>query len=211
MKILSVSDRVLHSLYNHTIKQRYPDVDLVLGCGDLPFYYLEYITTKLTVPLFYVLGNHDLPREKSAPFGATVKPQAGGCLDVDGRVVSYRGLLVGGLEGSIRYKPEGDYQYTESEMWHKILGMIPRLALNRLRRGRYLDILITHAPPRGIHDQADLCHRGFASFLWFMERFRPLYLIHGHVHTYGPHTSQTTCYETTRVINTYPLHVLDLG
>ena len=32
---------------------------LILACGDLPYYYLEYIVGLLDVPLFYVHGNHD--------------------------------------------------------------------------------------------------------------------------------------------------------
>jgi Icc-related predicted phosphoesterase len=206
MEILSVSDQVLHSVYSPAIKRLYADVDLVLGCGDLPFYYLEYITTLLGVPLFYVLGNHDPPKGYA---NSVAKPRASGCVDIDGRVVAHRGVLIGGLEGSMRYKPEGDYQYTETEMWHKVLKMTPKLLLNKLRWGRCLDILITHAPPLGIHDKSDLCHRGFASFLWLMRHFRPSYLIHGHVHLYGPPRSQTTRYEATTVINTYPVHVLE--
>jgi Icc-related predicted phosphoesterase len=208
MKILTISDRVLPSLYSQAIERLYPDVDLVLSCGDLPFYYLDYIATMLTVPLFYVLGNHDRPKGYAGGF--MVKPQARGGMDVDGQVAACRGVLVGGLEGSMRYKPEGDYQYTETEMWLKVLQMTPRLVLNKLRRGRYLDILITHAPPRGIHDNPDPCHRGFVSFLWFMKRFRPFYLIHGHVHLYGPQRTQVTRYEATTVVNAYPARVLEL-
>jgi Icc-related predicted phosphoesterase len=209
MKILAISDQVQLSLYSEAIERLYPDIDLVLGCGDLPFYYLEYIVTLLSAPLFYVLGNHDPPQRYVE--GMTVGPWANGCVDIDGRVVAYQGMLIGGLEGSMRYKSEGDHQYTEAEMWRKVLQMAPRLYLNRLRWGRFLDILITHAPPRGIHDKPDLCHQGFTSFLWLMRHFRPLYLIHGHVHLYGPRRPQATRYEATTVINAYPVSILELG
>src|SRR5215210_4093008 len=59
MKILAISDEVVEFLYGPQLKEQYADVDLVLGCGDLPFYYLEYIVTVLNVPLYYVPGNHD--------------------------------------------------------------------------------------------------------------------------------------------------------
>ena len=42
MKILAVSDRVMDQIYCTDVRQKYPDVDLVIGCGDLPFYYLEF-------------------------------------------------------------------------------------------------------------------------------------------------------------------------
>ena len=36
MKILALSDRVVERVYSSNIIQNYGDVDLVLGCGDLP-------------------------------------------------------------------------------------------------------------------------------------------------------------------------------
>ena len=119
-----------------------------------------------------------------------------------------QGLLLGGLEGSIRYKPRAPFQYTEGEMSYKVWSMTPALLMNRLLHGRYLDILITHSPPRGIHDGRDLPHRGFNALLGLMARFRPRYLLHGHKHVYGPETC-ITHYLDTEVINVYPFHVIE--
>jgi Icc-related predicted phosphoesterase len=94
-------------------------------------------------------------------------------------------------------------------MWGKILPMVPALLLNRVRCGRYLDVLITHAPPRGIHDGEDLPHRGFESFRWLMDRFRPRYLLHGHKHVYRPEPTRTR-YGSTVVVNVYPFTVIEL-
>ena len=55
----------------------------------------------------------------------------------------------------MRYRPGAPYQYTELEMALKVWGMAQALAMNRLRHGRYLDILISHSPPFGIHDGED--------------------------------------------------------
>jgi hypothetical protein len=41
-----------------------------------------------------------------------------------------------------------------------------------------LDVLITHAPPEGIHDGSG-AHAGFRAFRWLIDRFPPRYLIHG--------------------------------
>ena len=49
MKILAVSDKVDELLYSPAIKHLFADVDLVLGCGDLPFHYLEFLVTMLPV------------------------------------------------------------------------------------------------------------------------------------------------------------------
>jgi Icc-related predicted phosphoesterase len=88
--------------------------------------------------------------------------------------------------------------------------LVPSLIWNRLFYGRYLDILITHAPPQGIHDQPDRCHQGFRAFVTLMERFRPRYLIHGHVHVYSPMETIETVYKDTTVINTYGYRILEI-
>jgi Icc-related predicted phosphoesterase len=209
MKILTVSDKVDEMIYSPALKRLFGDVDLVLGCGDLPHYYLEFIVTILGGPLFYVIGNHgNAVRKGYAPRDEWEYP--GGCENVDGRVVRYQDLLIAGLEGSIRYNQNPDFQYTEREMALKIWGLVPSLLLNRLLYGRYLDILITHAPPYGIHDREDRCHQGFRAFRTFMDRFRPRYLIHGHIHVYGPNETTESVYRQTRVINTYGYRRLEI-
>ena len=205
MKILAVSDHVADAVYNQRIGDRFGDVDLVVSCGDLPYSYLEFIATLLHVPCFYVHGNHDRPEHRAS--GLTLK-EPGGWVNLDGRTVASKGILLGGLEGSIRYKPGVPYQYTESEMAWKVWRMVPTLLMNRLRHGRYLDVLIAHSPPRGIHDGTDLPHRGFASFLTFMDRFSPRYLLHGHKHVYGTEPRRTR-YKETEVINVDPFRVVD--
>jgi Icc-related predicted phosphoesterase len=41
--------------------------------------------------------------------------------------------------------------------------------LNKLKYGRYLDILVTHAAPRGIHDAEDWTHIGIKAFNWLIK------------------------------------------
>jgi len=207
VKILTVSDIVEPRLYQTGISGRYGDVDLVLACGDLPNAYLEFIVTVLNKPLYYVFGNHDRRVIQSEMGPQPIEP--GGCINLDGRAVNYKGLLLAGLEGSMRYKLDGGPQYTDQEMWLRVWALVPRLVWNRLRHGRYLDILVTHAPPYSVHDASDLCHTGFKAFLWLMKRFRPRYLIHGHVHLYGHNTVRQTLYQSTLVINTYGHQILE--
>jgi Icc-related predicted phosphoesterase len=200
VKILALSDHVADVVYSPTVCQRFGDVDLLLSCGDLPYSYLEYAVTMLGVPAYYVHGNHDRPEYTDS--GATLK-KPGGWVNVDGKAVQNQELLIAGFEGSPRYKPDAPFQYTERQMRRKVLRMVPALLVNRVRFGRFLDILITHAPPRGIHDGEDLPHRGFEVFRWFMKRFRPRYLLHGHKHVYRPETTRTR-YRSTIVVNVYP-------
>lgn len=207
MKVLTISDKVIEGLYSEAVKQRFDDVDLVLACGDLPPYYLEFIVTMLNVPLLYVFGNHDQGVHTAS---GQFKQAPMGCTNVDERVLKVKGLLIGGLEGSMRYSRRSSHQYSEQDMRWKALRMAPALWLNRLRHGRFLDILITHAPPYGIHDGSDLCHTGFKTFLRMMDAYRPRYLIHGHVHVYSPHTVIRTTYHNTQVVNTYGYQVIEV-
>ena len=205
LRILAVSDQVVQSIYNPCIRERFGNVDMVLSCGDLPYSYLEYIVSMLDVPCFYVHGNHDRPEYMSSGYTLT---RPGGWINLDERTATVNGLIVGGLEGSMRYRPRAPFQYSEQEMARKVLRLTPALLLNRLRYGRYVDILITHSPPFGIHDGKDLPHQGFKALLKLMTRFRPRYLLHGHKHVYGIQSSRTQ-YVDTEVINVYPVRVIE--
>jgi len=96
-------------------------------------------------------------------------------------------------------------------MRRKIWALIPALILNKIRYGRYIDILVTHASPEGIHDKSDPCHRGFACFLWFMRVFKPKYLIHGHIHLYDLQDIRVSKFLETTIINAYSHFILDTG
>ena len=206
MKILTISDIVDRLVYSERIVDRFGDVDLILSCGDLPAHYLDYIVSMLNKPLYYVFGNHG-----PQPAMPGQEPEGpAGCENIDGRVIDYQGLLIAGFEGSMRYNQNARYQYTDREMGWKISRLAPRLIWNKLRHGRYVDIMIAHAPPQGIHDESDLCHRGFRSFVRFLERYRPAYMIHGHVHLQFPLREQRTHYQDTTVINTYGYQVIEI-
>ena len=205
MKILTVSDSVEKSfLKEDLLTEKCLGIRFILGCGDLPPYYLEYLINSLNIPLFYVPGNHD---EQSHQTQLMKKPFAQGCKNIDKEVILYKGLLIGGLAGALRYR-KGDYLYTEAQMKQKIFSMIPRLMLNKIKFNRYIDILITHAPPYGIHDQTDLPHRGFKTFLSFMKLFKPAYLIHGH--SMPKKRKELSHYRSTTVINTNHYKILEI-
>ncbi|HXV44031.1 MAG TPA: metallophosphoesterase family protein, partial [Anaerolineae bacterium] len=174
MKILFVSDKVVEHLYSPKIVERHKDVDLIIGCGDLPYYYLEFILSMLNVPLLYVHGNHD-PQQEYLSDGTSITGPGGGA-NLHCQVYKEKNLLFAGLEGSIRYK-DGCFQYTQREMWLNVLYLIPKLVLNKLIYGRFLDILVAHSPPYGIHNGEDRIHVGFKAFLWFMKVFKPRYMV----------------------------------
>jgi Icc-related predicted phosphoesterase len=206
VRILALSDVVDPAANGPGVRSRFPDVDLVLACGDLPYDYLDYVATQLAVPIYAVHGNHDVPPELSDDPGIGTWWDS---IDLHGRIVAIDGLLVGGLGGSPRYS-DGPFQLTEGEMRLALLRMIPSLVANRVRRGRWLDVLVTHAAPRGIHDLPDPAHRGFAAFRTFLRIFRPRYHLHGHTHVYDPRTVTRTRYLDTIVVNAFGAREVDL-
>ncbi|MCB0037912.1 MAG: metallophosphoesterase [Anaerolineales bacterium] len=203
---MAVSDQVLDHIYTPHLRQKYPDIDLIIGCGDLPFYYLEFLASALDAPLLYVLGNHDRGPQYTVDGRRLTSVQGG--KNIHAHVVNEKGVLIAGLEGSMRYRPGAPLMYTESEMRREVLRLLPSLLWNRLRYGRYLDILVTHSPPKGIHDRDDLAHRGFAIFRPLLEWLRPKLMIHGHIHLYQQGLQETNFAET-RIVNVYPLHVFE--
>jgi len=205
---LTVSDEVVPAIYSLNIKERFRSIDCVLGCGDLPPYYLEFIVTMLGKPCFYVHGNHN-DVEYSEEGEDLHAPR--GCVLVEGDSILHNGLLIAGLGGSIRYNREASQQYTETQMLLRVWALAPRLLFNRLQHGRYLDIMLTHAPPLGIHNGPDFPHRGFRAFLTLMDYFKPRYLIHGHIHrSYGFSTVTETRYKQTLVLNTAGYRLLEV-
>jgi len=207
MKILAVSDVELGLLYSSSVKDRFRDVDLIISCGDLRYSYLEYLISMLNVPLYFVHGNHANQVEETV---AGPKRSPDGGVNINLQSVRYNGLLMAGLEGSVQYN-YGPFQYSQTEMWLRVISLVPAMFANRIRFGRYLDLFVTHAPPWHIHDQDDLPHHGIKAFLWFNHVFRPAYHLHGHIHVYRNTTIVETHVESTRVANVYGYKVIQIN
>ncbi len=117
-------------------------------------------------------------------------------------------LLIAGASGSRNYNG-GLCQYTDAQMRAYLFRMIPKLIYNKIKYGRYLDIFLTHATPLGFHDMNDPCHIGFPSFNWFLKKFKPTLMVHGHIHLYDQRTERVGKYAETIVANAYAHHVID--
>lgn len=196
MKILALSDQESPGLWDYFDPQRLEGVGLILSCGDLDPRYLSFIATFSHAPVLYVHGNHD-------DCYAATPPE--GCVCVEDRIYTCQGVRIFGLGGSMRYKLKGEHQYTQRQMDLRVL----RRRLSLLRRGGF-DILLTHAPACGLNDGDDLAHTGFGAFNSLMDRYRPRYFIHGHVHmNYGRDYPRLSSYGDTQVINAYESYTFD--
>lgn len=187
MKILIVADEECLALWDYYVPGRLKPYDLILSSGDLKGDYLSFIVTMARSPLMYVHGNHDDTYEEEPPEG---------CDSIDDKLVVYKGVRILGLGGSYPYS-RGKHQYTEKQMQKRI---------KKLKRAIDLvggvDIILSHAAPRGVGDWDDASHRGFEAFLELIDTYHPKYLLHGHVHlSYGHDIKRVQEYAGTKVIN----------
>jgi uncharacterized protein len=200
MRILGVSDIPALLRDNDIDTSVAPEVDLIVSCGDLPYDYLVSLAKAFHAPLYYVKGNHDirpLPKECSI---------SDGCMEIDRRVVAFEGITLLGISGCQWYNG-GENQYTEAQM-KRIFRGIKR----DLRKRSVIDIVGTHAPPRKIHDKEDTCHRGFKTYRALIEKYKPRYFLHGHIHQLFSEPSQrVSIHHGTKVINCCGYHYLEIA
>lgn len=205
MKILAVSDQIIERLYSSSVKETYPDISMIIGCGDLSYHYLEFLTTVYNIPLFYVPGNHDPAYSNKA------NARVAGGDNLDGEIIYSKGLLLSGLGGSIRYQRHTPNQYSQSEMYRRVWRLLPKLFIQRLRYRRRLDIFIAHSPPDGIHDDDDPAHQGMRALNLLIRWAKPRYFLHGHTIFYRQNLkSHITIYQGCQVVNVYPYRILDI-
>lgn len=197
MKILTVSDRMDPILNDPDGTNRFSGIDLILSCGDLPPEYLTSISNRMQAPLFFVKGNHDIRYDLKPPEG---------CVNIHGKLVKFQDAKILGLEGS-RWYNGGPNQYTERQM---------RRIVRKLKAGLWwkggVDLIISHAPPRHVHDAEDRCHKGFKSFHWLINRYSPKYFIHGHIHAHFENfTDRITTIDNTKVLNSYGFTIIEIN
>jgi Icc-related predicted phosphoesterase len=205
VKILAVSDETIDRLYNTSVRETYPDVRMIFGCGDLPYSYLEFLVTIYNVPMYYVPGNHD------PEFGHPVYSRAEGGTNLDGIVVHARGMVLAGLGGSIMYHPGGANQYTQNEMYLRAYRLLIKIFMDKIKTRRRLDILVTHSPPHGIHDDDDPAHHGLHALNFVLRTAKPRFMLHGHTIFYRQNlNSHITNYGETNVVNVYPFRLMDI-
>jgi hypothetical protein len=221
VRVLAVADEVDEGLSADLGRAR--GAELILACGDLPFDYLAYLMNGLDVPLVFVPGNHDpdLSGFRTSRAGLTLHaglpdtpPWPAGAINADGRVVDVLGLRIAGLGGSLRYR-DGPNQYTQREFARRTWRLRIRAwwlrtrAWSRGRDGHGVDVLLTHAPPRGVGDADDAPHQGFDALHRLVARLRPPLLLHGHIHPYGEQTPDRMLGGTT-VRNVVGRHLFDI-
>lgn len=196
MRILAVSDVPAKRYYEFYQPGSLDGFDLILACGDLRRAYLEFLVTMARCPVVYVRGNHDDEYLNAPPEG---------CVCAEDRLIVVGGVRILGLGGSYRYR-KGECMYTEAQMRRRVLRLWPSI-----KRHKGFDILLTHAPARGLNDFDTLSHRGFECFRTLLDKYRPRYFVHGHIHrTYAYNIPQRSQYGGTTVINAFEYCEIEL-
>jgi len=162
MNALLVSDhhefKIDERRLSDTVRGR--SVDLVISCGDVPYKVLEELSRRFhSAKLYAVHGNHC----PATPFPEPV-------IDLHRTIVQHGLLWFSGFEGTPQYKDTGHHLYDDLEV-ECVMATFPAV-----------DVMVSHAPPRGIHDGEDFAHIGFEAFRKFIDQRKPRYWIHGHSH-----------------------------
>ena len=72
-----------------------------------------------------------------------------------------------------------------------------------------VDVLLTHAPPRGLGDEDDRPHVGIDVLHAVLERLRPRWHLHGHIHPYGQPRPDRRVGDTT-IRNVIPYRMFEI-
>jgi uncharacterized protein len=131
---------------------------LVVTLGDLNADWIASLAST-DVPKLGVHGNHDADDALTAL----------GIRDLHMSRAEVGGWSFAGFEGSVLGHVPGVHQYSQEEAARYVETLPPA------------DVLLTHSPPLGVNDEPDdPTHVGFEALREWVERHRPLYLLHGH-------------------------------
>lgn len=197
MKILIVADEENRYIWDHFDKSKFSDIDLMISCGDLKSSYLSYLVTMINAPLYYVHGNHDDRYETHPPDG---------CISLEDKIIEFKGIRIAGLGGSIEYSG-GLHQFSPDQMMRRAKRLV-RPGIISWQKS--FDILVTHAPAKGLGDGDSFAHQGFPAFNWLLDNYQPKYHLHGHQHlSYGANLDRIIKYKNTTIINGFGYHILE--
>ena len=192
-KILCVSDiDILSNMNIESMKNKFRDIDFIISAGDVSNKYIDFLVSTLDKDLIYVNGNHVYHKDHPITFAK----------NIDGKFLKFKGLRILGLDGSKVYSFK-EHQYTEFSMTCKVLKNIFHLL-------RGIDLVVTHAPLKGIHDEEERVHQGFKVFHKVIKWAKPKLWVHGHVHLHNYLEVQETKIEETKIVNVFGYKALEV-
>lgn len=181
MKVLHYSDKGSKEFLD-----LYKISDILITTGDLrfsDFAGLEKINPK--IPAFGVYGNHD---------DGCSYLQDNGIINVHKNIVDFNGLKIGGFQGCLRYNNR-EIQFTEQEA-AEFANSFP-----------YVDILLLHAGPYGLLDDAsDPVHIGSKSIRKYVDEKKPKFIFCGH-----QYSDDEMTHNGTKIFRTYGARIIEIS
>lgn len=169
MNILTVADGhgcLVREEVERTAQSK-PTPDVILFLGDNDYYDLEIVTSIYPkIPKYGILGNHDMSIEGKM----TVLDEAG-ITNIHLKIVDFKGIKIGGFEGSIRYKPSGYHPLYTNQESVELLSSFP-----------YCDVFVTHSPSLFYEPDTITPHTGLLGVGQYVREKRPQVHFYGHLH-----------------------------
>lgn len=198
-RIYAIADTMPEESVFTTVTRERPD--LIVLAGDLAGPWLSDVSrvcASLGIPVVGAYGNHCMPGYLEDI----------GAVHLHGQVQPIRlahgtTIQVAGFDGCVRYKAGKYIMYSEEEMEDLVTKALAD------HDGTRIDLVVTHAPPRGINDTVelddiapgwrrtpltrkdwlenpiepeDVTHSGFNAFRRLLHDVRPADWIHGHTY-----------------------------
>lgn len=183
LTLLAIADRPPRVSIKETLSRH--QIDAIVTLGDLAIQDIRDLEAISDVPKFGVYGNHD---------SGTYMPELG-ITNLHLKTAQLNDITIGGFEGSVRYKNDPYAPMYTQEEASELIKQLPAV-----------DLLISHAPPRGIHDEPEPAHQGYDALRWYIEQHHPAFLLHGHTY---PSDSVETLGET-QIVYIYEDQVIEL-
>ena len=161
--------------------------DAVVLLGDLSPEWLDPLGRFSDLPVMGVYGNHDDGRYL----------EARNTTDLHLTAAEVGDLRFTGFQGCVQYHRGAPLQYTQRE------------ASRMARKLPTADVLLSHAPPRGVHEEphGDRAHEGFEALREYIWRVQPRLAIHGHT---PPPPRRAARIGGTRVVHVVGASVVDV-
>lgn len=165
------------------ITKKHEDIELLISLGNLSNNVIhKAISNNNIYNGIAVKGNYD----DYDPFPKPVQ-------DLHMDVKTIDGITFAGIAGCISYKRKGAFLY-EQDIMSSLIEQLP-----------YVDVIIAHNSPFGIHEKNQETHIGFIGLKNYIEEHQPKYCIHGH-----QHINKVSTIGATKIIGVMGEKILDI-
>jgi uncharacterized protein len=195
MKALFISDEKP----KESLSELTAGCEIVILLGDLFYEWIEELKD-IDIPVIGVSGNHDFDTHRN--IDARDPLEKIGAIKLHLNTFAYKGIRFAGFSGDLSYVfAENNVSY-----WKGKNPEILREELKKMETVEHADVLLTHFPSIGTLDMPNLLgRRGLQTFRDYIDRAKPKYHFHGHMHV--PGTAQINETEVTCV---FPYLIKDI-